>query len=119
VKIKDLFAEGNPFDFAEPVVKFKKLDDLPKKPNSTAGVDKAMKALHKMVHAQAHAYGGKHGKLLPVGIAEIKIRPKRDNSAFMAAYNASTEPHPFDRKMRLWQDDVGLGVSDFAGGDQP
>lgn len=75
MKVKDLFAEGNPFDFAEPVVKFKKLDDLPKKPNSIADVDKAMKALHKMVHAQAHAYGGKHGKLLPVGITESVKTP--------------------------------------------
>lgn len=30
----------------------------------------AMKVLHKMIHAQAKAYGGKNSKLLPAGIAE-------------------------------------------------
>lgn len=70
MKVKDLLGNANPFDFAEPTIKFKKLDDLPKKPHSMADIDAAMKVLHKMVHAQAHAYGGKHGKLLPAGIAE-------------------------------------------------
>ncbi len=72
--IKKPQTSGGPFDFAAPEVKFKKLDDLPKsKPNTAAEVMNAMKALHKMVHAQAHAYGGKHGKLLPVGIAENSL----------------------------------------------
>lgn len=72
MKVSELFSEGNPFDFAAPVIKFNKLDDLPKKPHSIKDVQAAMKVLYKMVHAQAHAYGGKHGKLLPVGIAEAK-----------------------------------------------
>jgi hypothetical protein len=72
--VKQPKASGNPFDFAAPVVKFKKLDDLPKgKPNTADQVMQAMKALYKMVHAQAHAYGGTHGKLLPVGIAENSL----------------------------------------------
>jgi coenzyme F420-reducing hydrogenase alpha subunit len=70
MKLQDL-REGNPFDFVEPEVKFKKLDDLPKgRPHTPDEIMKAMHALHKMVHAQAAAYGGKHGKLLPVGITE-------------------------------------------------
>jgi hypothetical protein len=72
--IKQPKAHGNPFDFAAPEIKFNKLDDLPKgKPNTADQVMQAMKALHKMVHAQAHAYGGTHGKLLPVGIAEQSL----------------------------------------------
>jgi hypothetical protein len=64
-------AETSASKWAPAVVKFKKLDDLPKgSPNTPADVMKAMKALHAMVHAQAKAYGGKHSKLLPVGIAE-------------------------------------------------
>lgn len=65
---------GNPFDFAAPEVEFKKLDDLPGKgkgkPNTAADIMKAMAVLHKMIHAQAAAYGGKNSKLLPAGIAE-------------------------------------------------
>src|SRR5574343_394864 len=72
--VKHEKASGNPFDFAKTESKFKKLDDLPKgKPNTASEVMNAMKALHKMVHAQAHTYGGKHGKLLPVGIAEQSL----------------------------------------------
>lgn len=57
--------------WAAPVISFKKLDDLPKnRPYTQVDVLKAMSALHKMVAAQAKAYGGKHSKLLPVGIAE-------------------------------------------------
>lgn len=64
--------EGSPSDFAPTEIKFKKLDDLPKngKAYTPAEIMAAMKVLHKMVHAQADAYGGKRSKLLPVGIAE-------------------------------------------------
>jgi hypothetical protein len=64
---------GNPFDFAKPVIKFDKLDDLPKKPHTPEEVIKALQVLHKMVHAQADHYGGKNGKLLPAQIAEQSI----------------------------------------------
>lgn len=115
MKVSDLFSEGNPFDFAAPVVKFKKLDDLPKKPHSAKDVQKAMHALHKMVHAQAHSYGGKNGKLLPVGITELKLGAKKSNDDFIGAWLAATTEHPFDRKMRLWDGDVGVSVDDFGG----
>jgi hypothetical protein len=67
---------STPSDFAEPEEEFKsykKLDDLPPrgaKLNSKDDVMKAMAVLHRMIHAQAKAYGGKNSKLLPVGIAE-------------------------------------------------
>lgn len=64
---------GNPFDFAKPVIKFDKIDDMPKKPHTYETVMKALRALHKMVHAQAEHYGGKHGKLLPAQIAETTL----------------------------------------------
>lgn len=65
---------SSPSNFAAPEVKFNKLDDLPGKGKgkaySPAEIMKAMKVLHKMIHAQAKAYGGKHSKLLAAGIAE-------------------------------------------------
>jgi hypothetical protein len=65
---------STPSDWAAPVIKFKKLDDLPKgAPNTADQVMVAMRALHKMVHAQALAYGGKNSKLLPVGITEAPL----------------------------------------------
>jgi hypothetical protein len=64
---------GNPFDFAKPVIKFNKLDDLPKKPHTPQEVIAALKVLHKMVHAQADHYGGKHGILLPAQISEESL----------------------------------------------
>jgi hypothetical protein len=65
---------STPSDWAPAVVKFDKLDDLPKgKPNTGDQIMAAMRALHKMIHAQAHAYGGKNSKLLPVGIAEKSL----------------------------------------------
>lgn len=69
--------EGSPSDFAKPEIKFKKLDDLPNKGKgpaySPSDIMIAMKALHKMIHAQAAAYGGPHSKLLPAGIAETSL----------------------------------------------
>jgi hypothetical protein len=60
--------------FAKPEIEFKKLDDLPGKgfgkPHTAAAVMAAMKVLHKMLHAQAAAYGGEDSKLLAAGIAE-------------------------------------------------
>jgi hypothetical protein len=65
---------STPSDWAPSEVEFKKLDDLPKgKPNTGDAVMAAMRALHKMIHAQAKAYGGKNSKLLPVGIAETSL----------------------------------------------
>lgn len=64
---------SSPSDFAKPVVKFDKLDDLPKKAHTPDAIMAAMKALHKMIHAQAKHYGGKHSKLLPAGIAENSL----------------------------------------------
>lgn len=67
----------SPSDFAKPEIKFKKLDDLPNKGKgpaySPSDIMTAMKALHKMIHAQAAAYGGPHSKLLPAGIAETSL----------------------------------------------
>lgn len=65
---------STPSDWAAAEIEFKKLDDLPKgKPNTGDQVMAAMRALHKMIHAQAKAYGGKNSKLLPVGIAERSL----------------------------------------------
>lgn len=65
---------SSPSDWAKPVVKFKKLDDLPKgKPSTGDQVMAAMRALFKMVHLQSDMYGGKNSKLLPVGIAEQSL----------------------------------------------
>ena len=65
---------SSPSNFAEPEIKFNKLDDLPGKglgkPHTPDQIMAAMKVLHKMIHAQARAYGGKNSKLLPAGIAE-------------------------------------------------
>lgn len=65
---------SSPSNFARPKVRFKRLDDLPNKgkgaPHTADEIMAAMKVLHRMVHAQAAAYGGEHSKLLPVGIAE-------------------------------------------------
>jgi hypothetical protein len=33
--------------------------------------------------------------------------------AFLRDYENGTEPHPFDRNMRMWNDSVGLEVSKF------
>lgn len=60
-----------PSDFQPPVIQFKKLDDLPPgRPNTSDEVMRAMTVLHKMLHAQSEAYGGKDSKLLAAGIAE-------------------------------------------------
>lgn len=65
---------SSPSDFAKPEIKFKKLASLPSdKPYSFADVMAAMKVLHKMIHAQAKAYGGKGSKLLQAGIAESAL----------------------------------------------
>ena len=65
---------STPSDWATTTIKFKKLDDLPKgKPNTGEQIMAAMRTLHKMVAAQAKAYGGKNSKLLPVGIAETSL----------------------------------------------
>lgn len=65
---------SSPSDFAAPEIEFKKLDDLPGKGLGKAytpdQIMAAMKVLHKMIHAQAKAYGGKNSKLLAAGIAE-------------------------------------------------
>jgi hypothetical protein len=62
---------SSPSNWTKTPVKFHRLNDLPKgKPNTGDEVMKAMMALHKMVAAQAKAYGGKDSKLLKVGIAE-------------------------------------------------
>jgi hypothetical protein len=62
---------ASPSDFAPAIIKFKKLDSLPRGTvHSSDDVMKAMVVLHRMIHAQAQAYGGKNSKLLPVGIAE-------------------------------------------------
>lgn len=65
----------SPSEFAPPEPEFaeyKKLDDLPKngKVHTAAEIMKAMAVLHRMVHAQAKAYGGKNSRLLAAGIAE-------------------------------------------------
>ena len=65
---------GTPSDFSKSVIKFKKLDDLPKgAPHTADEVMKAMAVLHKMIHMQAQKYGGKKSKLLPAGIAENSL----------------------------------------------
>lgn len=65
---------STPSDWAKPVVKFKKLDDLPKgDPSTGEQVMNAMRALFKMVSKQSDMYGGKNSKLLPVGIAENSL----------------------------------------------
>jgi len=65
---------STPSDFAAPEIEFKKLDDLPGKgkgkPYTADEIMRAMKVLHKMIHAQAKHYGGKNSKLLQAGIAE-------------------------------------------------
>lgn len=73
MKFRELI-EATPSDWAEPEILFTKLDDLPKgKPHTHDDVMRAMRALHKMVHAQAAAYGGKNSRLLPVGITEAEV----------------------------------------------
>jgi hypothetical protein len=65
---------SSPSNWTKTPVKFHRLNDLPKgKPNTAAEVMVAMQALHKMVAAQAKAYGGKDSKLLKVGIAENSL----------------------------------------------
>lgn len=65
---------STPSDWAKPVVKFKKLDDLPKGAPSTGDqVMAAMRMLFKMVTKQSDMYGGKNSKLLPVGITETSL----------------------------------------------
>lgn len=65
---------STPSDWAPAEVEFDKLDDLPKgKPNTNDQIMNAMRVLHRMIHAQAKAYGGKKSKLLPVGIAETSL----------------------------------------------
>lgn len=61
-------SETSASKFAAPAVKFKKLKAG--KLNTQDNVLAAMKTLHAMAQAQAKAYGGKHSKLLPVGITE-------------------------------------------------
>lgn len=62
---------STPSDWAEPEIDFKRLDDLPPgAPHTQAAIMDAMRMLHKLVHAQAKAYGGKNSKLLQAGIAE-------------------------------------------------
>lgn len=65
---------SSPSNWALSTIKFKKLDDLPKgKPHTSDAIMAAMRVLHRMIHAQAIAYGGKKSKLLPVGIAETSL----------------------------------------------
>lgn len=67
---------SSPSDFAKSEIKFDKIDDLPKggKAATADQIMAAMRVLHKMIHAQAHAYGGKNSKLLPAGIAESLLK---------------------------------------------
>jgi hypothetical protein len=65
---------SSPSNWSKTPVKFRRLNDLPKgKPNTGADVMAAMQALHRMVSAQAKAYGGEDSKLMKVGIAETSL----------------------------------------------
>lgn len=109
---------SSPSDWAPAEVKFKKLDDLPKgKPNTAAQVMQAMKALHRMIHAQAKAYGGTHSKLLPVGIAETsllksvaqldEIAPANVDDSLETAYMCCNR---LQRHLSAANDDEGLDL---------
>jgi hypothetical protein len=78
---------GNPFDFAKPIIKFKKLDDDGKgkenKPYTHDEVMAALAVLHKMIHAQAEHYGGMNGKLLQAGVVEGSLLQQVSSAEFI------------------------------------
>jgi hypothetical protein len=75
--------------WAKAEIDFDKLDDMPKKPYTPEDIMAALKILNKMVHLQAHAYGGKESKLLPVGIAEGSLLKQVSliSEAFTSKFN--------------------------------
>ena len=81
---------SSPSNWAKPIIKFDKLDDLPKKPYTPEEIMAAMKILYRQVHAQSEAYGGKDSKLLPVGIAESLHRQVAQLSE---SFDSKITPH--------------------------
>lgn len=84
---------SSPSDFAKSEIKFNKIDDLPKggKAATADQIMHAMRVLHKMIHAQAHAYGGKNSKLLPAGIAEGSLLKSVTNGRLDEVSTASVD----------------------------
>ena len=76
--------------WAKAEIDFDKLDDMSKKPYTPEDIMAALKILNKMVHLQAHAYGGKNSKLLPVGIAEGSLL--KQVSSISEAFTSDIKP---------------------------
>jgi hypothetical protein len=66
---------SSPSAFKKSSVKFTRLSPMPKnRPYTIPEIEKALKALHKMVHDQAERYGGEHSELVKAGIAESLLK---------------------------------------------
>lgn len=46
---------------------------------------------------------------------KLSAKDSKELDAFLEEFRAETTAHPFDRRIRIWKDSVGLEVSKFGG----